>query len=77
LRGPVVRALRAQELAAEDEERTLVQQALHSINERDREALTLYYADGLSYSEICGFLSISKGTLKGRLQRGRAALRSE
>ena len=66
-----------QQLAAENEERTLVRRALHSINEKDREALTLYYADGLSYSEICGFLSVSKGTLKGRLQRGRAALRKE
>ena len=75
--APPDEAPSAQQLAAENEERTLVQRALHSINEKDREALTLYYADGLSYSEICGFLSISKGTLKGRLQRGRAALRKE
>jgi RNA polymerase sigma-70 factor (ECF subfamily) len=67
----------SQQLATENEERTLVERALHSINEKDREALTLYYADGLSYAEICSFLSISKGTLKGRLQRGRAALRKE
>ena len=66
-----------QQIAAESEERALVQQALLSVNERDREALTLYYADGLSHSEICGFLNVSPGTLKGRLQRGRAALRKE
>ncbi len=66
-----------QQLAADSEERTLIQQALLSVNEKDREALTLYYADGLSYSEICGFLGVSLGTLKGRLQRGRAALRKE
>ena len=70
-------AASSQQLAAENEERTLVQQALLNVKEKDREALTLYYADGLNYSEICGFLSISKGTLKGRLQRGRAALRKE
>ncbi len=66
-----------QYLACENEERTLVQRALMSVNEKDREALTLYYSDGLSYAEICGFTGISKGTLKGRLQRGRAALRKE
>ena len=37
----------------------------------------LHYADGLSYAEICGFLDVSEGTLKGRLQRSRAALRKE
>lgn len=64
-------------LAGENEQCELVQEALLAINEKDREALTLYYADGLSYSEICGFLGVSQGTLKGRLQRGRAALRQE
>jgi hypothetical protein len=54
-----------------------VQRALLRVGEKDREALTLYYADGLSYSEICGFLNVSLGTLKGRLQRGRSALRKE
>jgi len=65
----------AQQLAAENEERALVERALLDVNDKDREALTLYYADGLSYAEICGFLDVSQGTLKGRLQRGRAALR--
>ncbi len=67
----------AGQVAAENEERALVQQALLRVNEKDREALTLCYADGLSYAEICGFLGVSLGTLKGRLQRGRAALRKE
>ncbi len=66
-----------QQIAAGNEERVMVQQALQSVNRKDREALSLYYADELSYSEICDFLSISKGTLKGRLQRGRAVLRKE
>ncbi|MDY7011067.1 MAG: sigma-70 family RNA polymerase sigma factor [Planctomycetota bacterium] len=70
-------AASSQQIAAENEEQALVQRALLNVKEKDREALTLYYADGLNYSEICGFLSISKGTLKGRLQRGRAALRKE
>ena len=77
-RGPgVAAAPSAQEVAAANEERLRVQRALLRVNKKDREALTLHYADGLSYSEICGFLDISAGTLKGRLQRGRAALRKE
>jgi RNA polymerase sigma-70 factor (ECF subfamily) len=65
------------ELAAAAEERALVQQALQRTDDKAREALTLYHVDGLSYSQICGFLEISTGVLKGRLQRGRAALRKE
>ena len=40
----------SQQLAAKNEERALVQQALLNVKEKDREALTLYYADGLNYS---------------------------
>ncbi len=64
-------------VAAEREQHGRVREALLRVNEKDREALTLYYADGLSYAEVCGFLGITMGTLKGRLQRGRAALRKE
>ena len=67
----------ARQLAVAAEERVLVQQALGRVNDNAREALTLYYADGLSYSEISSFLEISIGALKGRLQRGRAELRKE
>jgi len=67
----------AHQRAEENETRLQVQRALLRVRERDREALTLYHADGLSYAEICGFLEISQGTLKGRLQRGRAGLRKE
>jgi RNA polymerase sigma factor (sigma-70 family) len=67
----------AELLAMAAEQRESVQAALRRVNEKDREVLTLYYADGLSYAEVCGFLGISIGTLKGRLQRGRAALRKE
>ena len=67
----------AELLARENERHAVVRQALLRVHDKDREALTLYYADGLSYAEICGFLGVSHGTLKGRLQRGRAALRKE
>jgi RNA polymerase sigma-70 factor (ECF subfamily) len=59
------------------EQQALVRAALLRVQPKDREALTLYYADGLSYSQICGFAGITTGALKGRLQRGKAALRKE
>ncbi|MAE60032.1 MAG: hypothetical protein CMJ49_01615, partial [Planctomycetaceae bacterium] len=62
-------------VAAKSEEHRRVRSALLRIHDKDREAMTLYYADGLSYAEISGTLSVSVGTLKGRLQRGRAAVR--
>ena len=73
----VQEALPTDQVAANREQRAAVRQALLRLADKDREALTLYYANGLSYAEVCGFLSISIGTLKGRLQRGRAALRKE
>jgi len=71
-------ALPTDQLIAEDEEQAAVREALLRVKDRDREALTLYYADGrLGYREVSRFLGISIGALKGRLQRGRAALRKE
>jgi len=75
--GASAAAPSAQQVAAANEQRESVRQALLRLQDADREALMLHYADGLSYSQICSFLSISSGTLKGRLQRGRAALRKE
>ncbi len=65
------------QLAGAAEERVLVQQALLRIRDADRGAITLYYMDGLRYADICSLLEITEGTLKGRLQRGRKALRKE
>ena len=76
-RAPSGTVRSAEDLAIADEQAAVVQEALRRVRDKDREALTLYYADGLSYAEVCGFLGISLGTLKGRLQRGRAALRKE
>lgn len=67
----------AAQLAVAGEQRRQVQQALERLGQTDREALVLRYVDGLDYAQICGFLGVSTGTLKGRLQRGRRALRKE
>ena len=62
--------------AAEDaERRELVRRALASLSDRNREAVSLYYVDGLSYTEIASFLGVTETAVQGRLQRGRAQLR--
>ena len=63
---------------AEDAERhTLVRDALARMSGKNREAVSLYYVDGLSYAEIAGFLGVAVTTVQGRLQRGRAELRRD
>ncbi len=59
------------------ERREVVQRALQGLPRRNREAVTLYYVDGLSYADIAGFLGVTRTTVKGRLQRGREQLREE
>jgi RNA polymerase sigma-70 factor (ECF subfamily) len=59
------------------ERREVVQRALQGLPRRNREAVTLYYVDGLSYADIAGFLGVTRTTVKGRLQRGRQQLREE
>ncbi|MEW6751421.1 MAG: RNA polymerase sigma factor, partial [Candidatus Latescibacterota bacterium] len=60
-----------------EERRRLVQRALAQLSDASREAVGLYYADGLSYAEIARFLDITEAAVVGRLQRARARLREE
>jgi len=61
--------------AAERRER--VQLALAGLSPKNREAVSLHYVDGLSYSQIADFLDVTEAAVLGRLQRGRAELRKE
>jgi len=63
--------------AEEIERREIVRDALRRLNEANREAVSLFYVDGLSYADIAGFLDVTETTVQGRLQRGRAQLRKE
>lgn len=63
--------------AEEAERREIVRAALSRLNEPNREAVSLFYVDGLSYADIAGFLDVTETTVQGRLQRGRAQLRKE
>jgi len=66
------------DIAAEEaERRDTVRRALDSLGEKNREAVSLYYVDGLSYADIAEFLGVTEATVQGRLQRARAKLRKE
>ena len=60
-----------------DERREIVRRALGRLNERNREVVSLYYVDGLSYADIAAFLEVTETAVQGRLQRARAKLREE
>ena len=59
------------------ERHEIVRRALEKLNDPQREAVSLYYVDGLSYGEIAGFLEVTETAVQGRLQRARARLRKE
>ena len=63
------------EEAADHEMRALVEQALEKLNPKFRAAVVLRDIEDLSYEDIATVLSISLGTVKSRIMRGRDALR--
>ena len=52
----------------------LIQKALNSISPKFREVIILFDIQELSYEEICKITGLNIGTLKSRLNRGRAKL---
>lgn len=65
------------ESAMENERRQIVRQALQRLGGSNREAVSLFYVNGLSYAGIAGYLGVTEATVLGRLQRGRAELKKE
>ena len=57
------------------DQRMTLWQAVLSLGDELRAAVTLFYYDGLSIREISGILGISEAAVKTRLSRGRARLR--
>lgn len=65
------------EYAEAEELHLSITQAIASLSEKNRLAITLYYIDGLSYDEIGDFLSVPQSTIKSRLHRARKRLKKE
>ncbi len=64
------------ELARRAELRAVVESALRDVPEAFRTVVILREIEGMAYDEIAAILQINMGTVKSRLLRGRAALRS-
>ncbi|MBI4244377.1 MAG: RNA polymerase sigma factor [Planctomycetes bacterium] len=58
------------------ERRELVKELLNELPEKYRVPLVLKYLHKLNNVEICGLMSMSEGTLRGILYRGRAMLKA-
>lgn len=65
-----------EELIAQDE-RERLNQAMMSLEEEQRQILTLRVVNDLSYGEIAEILTIKEGTVKSRLSRARENLRKK
>jgi RNA polymerase sigma-70 factor, ECF subfamily len=62
--------------AAQSEVRERVEEALRQVPETFRTVVILREIEGMAYDEIAEILNINMGTVKSRLLRGRAALRT-
>ncbi len=65
----------ADALAERSVKQALIQKALNSIHPKYREVVVLCDIQEMSYEEICAVTGLNIGTVKSRLNRGRARLR--
>ena len=63
------------EIGYEDDQGLLLENAFEQLTERYRDALTLYYYNGLSIKEVAALLQLSESATKKLLQRARDSLR--
>lgn len=60
-----------------EESRRIVLDGLSVLSENNRQALTLYYIDGLSTPEIASFLGVSTAAIRQRIRRSLKQLKKE
>jgi RNA polymerase sigma factor (sigma-70 family) len=75
-RAPAEGAVQAADDLTWREVRQVLHEELSGLAERYRAPLVLCYLEGKTQAEACVQLGLPKGTLKGRLERGRALLRT-
>jgi RNA polymerase sigma-70 factor (ECF subfamily) len=64
----------AQDAVIEEERARILRQAIASLPQVNREAITLRYIDEMSYEDIATMSGCSLGTVKSRIARGKAML---
>lgn len=74
---PVDPSPRPDEILEQKEEKQLLNEALLSLDEIQRQIITLRVVNDLSYTEIGEILSLKEGTVKSRLSRARENLRKK
>jgi RNA polymerase sigma factor (sigma-70 family) len=65
----------AEDLALTRAVHAALRSAIENLSEVNREAVVLYYIDGLSYREIADLLTVPLSTVKSRLHKARQQLR--
>ncbi len=66
-----------QEILKANELRDLIFEALSTLGEETRTALSLREFDGLSYEQIAGIVNCPVGTVRSRIFRGREIIEEE
>jgi RNA polymerase sigma-70 factor (ECF subfamily) len=66
---------RPEHVALVGQQRTALARAMSTITDDQRAAIVLYDVEGYDYGEIAAMTSVSVGTVKSRIHRGRLALR--
>lgn len=64
-------------LVEREERRQQVQAALRRLSGTNRQVVSLYYMDGLSYADVAKLVGVTKTVVQGRLQRAREQLRGD
>ena len=72
----LVEGLSPQETVERTEQQEAVQKALAALSEEYREVLLLRYMEELDYAEIAEVLQLPSGTVKSRISRAKAALKT-
>lgn len=67
---------RPEHVALVGQQRTALARAMSTITDDQRAAIVLYDVEGYDYGEIAAMTSVSVGTVKSRIHRGRLALRA-
>ena len=68
---------RPDEILARDEQREMLWHTIGELPEPQREVLTIYYYDDVTYKDMAEMLGVSSATINARLTKARAALREK